>query len=185
MESLPILPIPPITRFDAVMWFLRVQLWVVVANLLLAVLSSGIWFFFLIGLPSGFSSSPFRTLSGVGESAIPVLVLWVFPAILASNALGETARDTISSLSDLRSLIVRCAGLSLLVSSLTRVIGASFFIVATLATRGTISFSSTGSLSSRLMTATWMSNLVGGTLSLLFGFVLAFGPAIRDSMRAR
>jgi len=179
------LPIPPITRSDAVMWFLRVQLWVVVANFLLSLVSSGIWFFFSLGLPSGFGSSLSRTLFGSGETVLPMLVLWVFPAMLANNALGETARDTITSLSDLRSLILRCAGLSLFVSSLTRVAWASFYVVASLVSDGSVSFSSSGSLGSRFMAATSLSNLATGTISLFLGFFLAFGPAIRDAVRPR
>jgi len=179
------LPIPPITRFDAVMWFLRVQLWVIIANFLLSLSSSGIAFLPLLSLPSSLRPPLSQVPSSFGGYIIPILVLWVFPALLASNALGETARDPISSLSGLRSLILRCAGLSLFVSSLSRVLGASVYIVINLATRGTLFFSSSGSLGSRFIAATSLSNLGVGIIPLLLGFVLAFGPAIRDALRPR
>lgn len=171
MESL--LPSSPLTRFDAVMWFLRVHLWLSLVALVVSSLSSLVYFFTPINLP-------YLWLQLVGLALVPVLILLFFPAVLASNALGSTSRQPVASLSDLKSLLGRCFGLMLFVSSLGPIVlyfGALFYALAT----GTpASF-----LGTSIVRSMGLTQIIGPTISFFLGFALAFGPNIRDSFRAR
>lgn len=167
------LPLPPITRFDAVMWFLRVQLWISLSGVLISCLGSLFSFFAPFALRWGW-------LQTIGMAGVPVLILLLFPAVLASNALGSTSRQPVVSLLDLKLLIGRCLGLALFVTSLGPIVLLSVAITYELATRGTST-----SLGAGAMRLIMLAQLVGPTISLFLGFALAFGPNIRDSLRAR
>lgn len=170
MESLPI---PPITRFDAVMWFLRVYLWISVVYGITAVLRP---IFYLI-IPAGSMSlwSPAFIFS-----AVPVFLLWLFPSLLATNALGESARDAVQA-SDLKFLVGRCVGLALFVGSLGRVAFYSFAIAYSVATSVARLLPSTTSALSVL----FVEQLGPTILAFVLGFFLAFGPALRGATRPR
>ena len=166
-------PSVPLTRFDVVMWFLRVQLLLLVVAALAQLVTSVAYLFAPI-------SSPLLFLRLVGGEAVPILILLLFPAVLASSVLGPTARDSVVSLADVKPLVGRCVGLALFVGSLGQLV--LFFIAVAYGF-------ATGSNSAGLGTGTprvWMlALLVTPTISFFLGFALAFGPAIRNSFRAR
>ena len=167
------LPLPPLTRFDAVMWFLRVQLWLSVVALALSLIQ-----------PVGFIGLGLQSLVSWG---LPILVLAAFPSVLASGVLGWSGRDPVNS-GDLRFLVGRCVGLALFVGSLGRVVGYSLWLlyglVSQLAGRGTVSLG-LGGLGLGLAGSFVMVQIISTAVSFLLGFFLAFGPAIREGFRAR
>lgn len=164
------LPLPALTRFDAVMWFLRVQLWLSVVTLVVTLA------LFLVQ-PLRFIALGLQNLVFWG---LPILVLAAFPSVLASGVLGQTGRDPVNS-GDLRFLVGRCVGLALFVGSLGRVVGYSLWLlyglVSQLAGRGTFSLGFAPSF--------MMVQIISTAASFFLGFFLAFGPAIRDAFRAR
>lgn len=169
MESLPI---PPITRFDAVMWFLRVYLWISVVYAITGILSS----IFYLFTPFGFTGFGARAIL---PQLVPCLLLWLFPALLAANSLSHSARDAVQA-SDLKFLVGRCVGLALFIGSLGQVALYSVAIAYSLATGGrpVVSTPSYPLIMS-------IGPAVGPFLSFILGFALAFGPAIRDSLQPR
>jgi len=172
MESLPI---PPLTRFDAVMWFLRVQLWVSVVLAVTNSLTSAILFLPPLLIAGGRGSS-FLFLSGVIVAWIPCLVLLTFPSALTSSALGDSKRNPLISTRDWKFLIARCVGLAALIGSLGRVVFLPFDIAYDLFV---------GMSWSTVLSGPRFYSNTGPFLSFILGFVLAFGPAIRDALRPR
>ncbi len=152
---------PPVTRLDAVLWFLRVQLWLSVVAFVTGLITfSG--FFVNLGLQS------------LVNFGLPILILSLFPRVLASAVLGSSAREPL----DFRALLGRCVGLSLFVGSLGRAIALTFTLGYNVLNGAPVfgsGFSSGFLLSQSITTA----------LSFLLGFALAFGPAIRDGLRGR
>lgn len=167
------LPVPPLTRFDVVMWFLRVQLWFSLATALAQLLSFVLYFFAPISLP-------LFGLQFVGPSMMEILVLLLFPAVLASSVLGSTLRDSVASLSDVKPLVGRCVGLALFVGSLGRLVLFVGFVAYSFVTHSSAPVLGTG-----IARTLSLTQLLGPTLSFFVGFALAFGPAIRDGFRAR
>ncbi len=87
-----------VSRLDVVLWFLRVQLWLSLATL-------------LTGFPS-----PYGYGLGLNQQyllvwVLPILILLVFPRALASAMLGQSAREELSLLPGLSSLVGGCVGL--------------------------------------------------------------------------
>ena len=161
---------PPLTRLDAVLWFLRVQMWVSVIALILA---------FIQPYPLSFSLGSILQ-NGIGNG-ISVLVLLIFPGVLANSALGTSAREPLNSLLGLRSLVIRCVGLSLFVGNLGWAFIYSAYVLYSLVPNvsSAWAFGSGVGLS-------YMRFQIGVTaLRFILGFFLAFGPAIRDNFRAR
>lgn len=171
---------PSLTRFDVLMAFLRIHLWVALMSLFLSVISgtSYLWGGVNLGL-FGFPQ--------LGLTLVPVFVLWAFPSLLANNALAQTARDPLSSLTELRPLVGRCAGLFLFVQSLGQVVFFSLLLLYNLATSsgGSTSSSLFGSAFSGRYMWLGVGQFVGPLVSFLIGFIFAFGPAIRDNFRSR
>lgn len=157
---------PPLTRLDAVLWFLRVQLWVSVVYFVSSLVTPFVGFGALIS---------WQTLCGTG---LPLLVYLLFSRVLAVGVLGQSARDSISTLPDFRPLMGRCVGLSLFVSSLGRVISLTFLFAYSLLTGKPLYGSILGS-------SILFGQVVVAALSFFLGFFLAFGPVIRDNFRAR
>ncbi len=164
---------PPLTRFDAVMWFLRVQLWLLVVTGVFQLLTSIVYLF------SSFRS-PVFLIQFVGSHAVPILILMLFPAVLASSALGPTARDSVVSLADVKPLTGRCIGLTLFISSLGYIVLFAASVAYALATHDS-------SFGFGTSTSRWfqLSPLIQPIISIFLGFALAFGPNIRDSFRSR
>ena len=158
----------PLTRLDVVQWFLRVQLWVSIFSLILSFVS------------------PYALFSGLSlqilvDGGLPVLVLLLFPTILANSVLGASACETVTSLHDVRSLAGRCVGLALLIGILGWAVLYSGGILYDLAT-GRSSASLFGSGTS----STYMhSQIIAVAMRFFLGFFLAFGPAIRDYFRGQ
>ena len=166
-------PSVPVTRFDVVMWFLRVQLWVLVVTAFAQLLTS-------VGYLFAPFSSPLLFLRFVGINAVPVLILLLFPAVLASSVLGPTTRDSVVSLADVKPLVGRCVGLALFVGSLGPLV--LFFVGLAYGFATESSSLGLGTGPQRI----WMlAQLIAPTILFFVGFTLAFGPAIRNSFRAR
>lgn len=172
------LPNPPLTRFDVVMWFLRVQLWVSLFAGVMAVLTA-----------VGYRFTPFASFgfglifSLAGPAWFSVILLLLFPRVLASSVLAQTERDTIYHVDELKPLVSRCIGLVLLVGSVGRV--ALFSITALYSLLSTGSIWGVSLYGSGTMRYLNLAQFVEPALSCLLGFILAFGPAIRDAMRPR
>ena len=156
---------PPLTRLDAILWFLRVQLWLSVVALLQGFL-----------MPYGLFWGV--TLQNLFSSGLPILILALFPRVVALAMLGQSAREELTSLHELRPLVGRCVGITLLVGSLGRAVMLSLAIAEAVISRG--SFSLSGPTPN-----IFSAQILPVTLSFFLGFVLAFGPAIRDGLRAR
>ena len=167
-------PSVPLTRFDVVMWFLRVQLWLLVVAALAQLVTSVVDLFAPI-------SSPLLFLQFVGGEAVPILILLLFPAVLASSVLGPTARDSVVSLADVKPLVGRCVGLALFVGSLGQLV--LFFVAVAY---GFATHDPSLGMG-RAGTMRWftLAQFIAPTVSFFVGFALAFGPAIRNSFRAR
>ena len=156
----------PLTRLDAMLWFLRVQLWV-----------SG------VALASSLSRdvvdsrvSILRDLVGYG---IPVVALAIFPRVLANSALAHSARERVTSPSPPRTLVLRGVGLTLFVQTLGWTIIYSLLFVYNL-----LPFVSSGwSLGSGITRFYQLFAMANTASQFLLGFFLAFGPAIRDHFR--
>jgi len=165
------LPIPPITRFDAVMWFLRVQLWV---SVVVALLSTPVLIDYL--------SRPLMSIPSVVRALLidwlPVVILLAFPSVLASNSLGQSREKPVVSLGDCKALTLRCIGLVVFVNFLGTVALVSLFLIYDLATNSS-------TFASKYLFFGNVRELVLAFLHALLGFVLAFGPAIRDSLQPR
>ncbi len=157
---------PRLTQLDAVLWFLRVQLWLSVVYLVSGSAS-----------PYGgrFGILSFISVSNLIISGIPIFILWLFPRPLAFASLGVSAHDPLT----LRPLLGRCIGLSLFVRSLGNAVLLSLGLANMLYSRGSVGFG--GGYSSLF----FLSPLIGTVLSFFLGFFLAFGPAILDNFRAR
>lgn len=165
-------PVPPLTRFDVVMWFLRVQLWLSLVAFLTSSLSSIVYLL-------SFINSPFFWLRIIVLPLMPVLILLFFPAVLASSVLGPTSQQPVASLSDLKPLVGRCFGLMLFISSLGMIAlysGTMFYALATASPTSVLGTGFTRSMA--------LSQFIGPTICFFLGFALAFGPNIRDSFRA-
>ncbi len=155
-------PSVPLTRFDVVMWFLRVQLWLLVVYLATRLFT-----------PTGFAWPVLvQTISAL---ALPILVLSLFPRVLTLASLGSSAREPL----ELPTLVGRCVGLSLFVGSLGRVV--TFTLGLALNGYRTGSFFLNSGYVSMLLDM----QIIGITFQFFLGFALAFGPAIRNSFRAR
>lgn len=158
----------PLTRFDAVLWFLRVQLWFCLVGLVLSVVQP-------------YSLLSWGTLlQNCVSGGLPVLALLLFPTALANSALGESARDPVTSLDDLRSLVLRCVGLALFVGVLGWAFIGSGYILYSLVPR----VSSAWVFGSGIMLTYMRAQIAGTAVRFILGFFLAFGPAIRDNFRA-
>ena len=159
---------PPITRLDAVLWFLRVQLWLSVVALITGLFTP--WGFFLgLGL---------QNLTNFG---LPILVLSLFPRILASAMLGHSTHEELSALTGLRPLVGRCVGAALFVGSLGRAATLTLSFGYEFFTRGNVGTGPVGIPRSYF----FLPQLSIVAVPFFLGFVLAFGPAIRDNFRAR
>lgn len=158
-----------LTRFDVVLWFLRVQLWLSVIFLLSSFIQP---FLFVV---------PLLSLQNLVAFGIPVLVLLLFPKILAASAVGRSAPEPITSVSDLRPLVLRCVGLFLFIQNLGGAVMYSLFILYTLVA----SASSMWFFSSSISVSSMRFQIVSTAVRFLLGFFLAFGPAIRGNFRAR
>jgi len=169
------LPLPPLTRFDAVMWFLRVQLWVTLVVALTNSLTAAIVFLPPFLIPVGHGSLFLFVREGI-FSYIPCLVLLIFPSTLTSSALGDSARDPLASSRDWKFLVACCVGLAAFIGSLGRVVSLPFSVAYNL---------SRGVSWSTVLSTVSLYFSTGPVLSFFLGFVLAFGPAIRDSLRPR
>lgn len=161
------LSLPPLTRFDAVMWFLRVHLWLSLVAFLLSLFQP----FMLITWS--------QVLLNAVLAGVPVLLLALFPSILASSALGRMAREPVSG--DLRFLTGRCVGLTLFVNSLGRAALYSILLLYSFVPK----VSSAWVFGSGVAHSFTIIQIVTSAISFSLGFALAFGPAIRDSFRAR
>jgi len=155
---------PPLTRLDAVLWFLRVQLWLSVVNALTALVQPSIFFWSLAA-------------QNLLPSALAVLIFALFPRVLASAMLGSGAGAEVASLHDLRPLVGRCVGAAFFVHSLGNAVLYSGYIGYSLLTHS--SLFAPGMPSSILIT-----RVAGTAISFFLGFALAFGPAIRDGLRS-
>lgn len=169
---------PSLTRFDVVLAFLRAQLWISVVALFVGGITS------LSYVWSGFGAG-FISLRVIGLALIPVILLILFPSLLAGNALGRTARAPVASFSDLRPLIGRCTGLFLFVQSLGHLVILTGLFLYSSATQPSGSLWRTlfGSAPPGRYMWVSMAQLTIPLLSVLIGFFLAFGPAIRDNFR--
>ncbi|BCM90212.1 hypothetical protein IAD21_02063 [Abditibacteriota bacterium] len=165
---------PPLTRFDVVMGFLRVYLWISVVHVIGAAFSS-------LGYILSSISSPAVWLQLVAPEGISVLLLLLFPSVISASVLGQTTRDSVTSFPDLRSLIGRCLGVFLFVSSLGQVVLHSGVAMYSWVTKSGSPFFGSSVVASKFFWA----GLIGPLLSCLLGFSLAFGPVIRDSFRGR
>ena len=158
----------PLTRLDIMLWFLRVQLWV--SGIALA--SS------LVQDVVGSRVSVLRDLVGYG---IPVVALALFPRVLATSALGDSVRESVTSPRLPRTLVFRGVGLTLFVQTLGWTISYSLLFVYNL-----LPFASSGwSLGSGITRFYQLFAIANTASQFLLGFFLAFGPAIRDNFRER
>lgn len=171
-------PLPSLTRFDVVMWFLRVQMWLLLVTAIARLLTSVVYFFAPIG-------SPFFAARLIAINTVPVLILLVFPAVLASSVLGSTARDCVTSVSDVKPLASRCLGLALFVGSLGQLVVFFGAVAYYLVTHNPMLGFPMPGLATGVGRLLALGQLVEPTISFFLGFALAFGPAIRDSFRAR
>ncbi|BCM90213.1 hypothetical protein IAD21_02064 [Abditibacteriota bacterium] len=156
---------PPSTQLDAVLWFLRVQMWLSVVYLVSGFVS-----------PYGYGGfMGLLSLQNLIISGIPILILWLFPRPLAFASMGARARDPLV----LRHLLGRCIGLSLFVRSLGNAVLLSIGLAEAFFSRGSFS------LGGGYVSPFYFSSLIGTVVSFFLGFALAFGPAIRDNFRSR
>ncbi|RYX81866.1 hypothetical protein EON83_22180 [bacterium] len=154
---------PPLTRHDAVLWFLRVQLWL---SVLLLIQGAFVPYGFFVGI----------FLQSLVAYGVPILVLSLFPRVLASAMLGDSARDPLT-FHDFQSLVWRCVGVALFTGALGRAVISFFVIAEALIVRRSLTPSITYSYIGL--------QFVGTMFALVLGFFLAFGPSIRDNFRAR
>jgi len=91
----------------------------------------------------------------------------------------------VTSLLDIRPLIGRCLGLALLATSLSGALWSTFFVVHNLVTFGTALGFDGKSLGSSVAATSAVANLIRSTSGLVLGFILAFNPAIRETLRTQ
>ena len=129
-------------------------------------------------MPLGIFGGIGSGVEAVVSSALPILILALFPRLLASAMLGARARDGVATVADVRPLVGRCAGVALFVSSMGR------------AVMGTLSFGYAYLTGGMGMGGGMVRSLMLGQvvfefgLLLFLGFLLAFGPVIRENFRA-
>ncbi|RYF51318.1 MAG: hypothetical protein EOO38_03525 [Cytophagaceae bacterium] len=170
-----------LTRLDLVLGLLRILFWSLLIQSLLSALSSSFRVYPAFGQSAGFH--PRTSLGTVATSAVPLLILWLFPSVLAHGVLGQMGREPVNSLLDVRPLIGRCLGLSLLTTSLSGALWSTFFVVHNLIISGNVLGFDGRSLGSSLAATSAVSNFIYSTSALVLGFILAFGPAIRGNFR--
>ena len=128
---------------------------------------------------------PYGLILGVSvqnlfSAGLPILILALFPRVIALAMLGQSARDELSSLHQLRLLVGRCVGITLLLGSLGRAVMLSLAIAEGMISRGSFSLRAPNGPYPNIFS----SQILAVTFAFFVGFVLAFGPSIRDSFRA-
>jgi len=147
-----------------VLWFLRVQLWLTVLQLVAGLT-------FLAGsLGTAFS------LSNHSYYVLPLLILTLFPRMLAAAMLGAKTRGVVTRLEELRPLVLRCAGAALFVHGIGSVVLSTVSL-------GYTYFDMRGVSPARPILPYHIWQLIGSCVTFVLGFLLAFGPVIRENFR--